>query len=34
MHTFTRVVVFTHEGATVVLGALHINSIVEQPNGE
>jgi hypothetical protein len=29
-----RVIVFTDEGATVVLGALHINSIVEQPNGE
>jgi hypothetical protein len=29
-----RVIVFTDEGATVVLGPIHINSIVEQSNGE
>jgi hypothetical protein len=29
-----RVIVLTDEGATVALGALHINGIVEQPNGE
>jgi hypothetical protein len=30
-----RVVVFTDEGATAILGPIHINSIVDsQPNGE
>jgi hypothetical protein len=30
-----RVVVFTDEDATPILGALHINSIIDsQPNGE
>jgi hypothetical protein len=30
-----RVVVFTDEHATTILGALHINSIIDsQPNGE
>jgi hypothetical protein len=29
-----RVVVFTDEDATAILGPLHINSVVEQSNGE
>ena len=29
-----RVVVFTDEGAAVILGPLHINSVVEQAHGE
>jgi hypothetical protein len=29
-----RAIVFTNHGTTVVLGPLHINSIVEQANGE
>lgn len=29
-----RVIVFTDEGATAVLGPLHINSIVKEANGE
>jgi hypothetical protein len=30
-----RVVVFTDEGATAILGPIHINSIIDsQPNGE
>jgi hypothetical protein len=38
-HTFitprgNRVVVVTDNGATNVLGPLHINSIVDQPDGE
>ena len=28
-----RVVVFTGEGAATILGPLHINSVIEQPNG-
>jgi outer membrane lipoprotein SlyB len=29
-----RVVVFMDDGTAVILGPLHINSVVEQPNGE
>jgi hypothetical protein len=30
-----RVVVFTDEGATAILGPIHINSVIDsQPNGE
>jgi hypothetical protein len=29
-----RVIVVDDEGTTAVLGPLHINSVVEQPNGE
>ena len=29
-----RVVVYDDEGATAILGPLHINSVIEQPNGE
>ncbi len=29
-----RVVVFTDEDATAILGPLHINSVIDQPNGE
>ena len=30
-----RVVVFTDEGATAILGSIHINSVIDsQPNGE
>ena len=28
-----RVVVFTDEGAAAILGPIHINSVIEQPNG-
>jgi len=31
----SRVVVFTDEGATAILGPIHINSVIDsQPNGE
>ena len=29
-----RVVVVDDEGTTAILGPLHINSVIEQPNGE
>ena len=29
-----RVIVVTDNGATGVLGPLHINSVIDQPNGE
>jgi phosphoribosyl 1,2-cyclic phosphodiesterase len=29
-----RIIVVDDEGTTAVLGPLHINSVVEQPNGE
>jgi len=29
-----RVIVVAHNGATAVLGPLHINSVIDQPNGE
>jgi hypothetical protein len=29
-----RVIVVADNGATAVLGALHINSVIDQPNGE
>ncbi len=29
-----RVIVVDDEGTTAILGPLHINSVVEQPNGE
>jgi hypothetical protein len=28
-----RLVVFTDEGAAAILGTIHINSVIEQPNG-
>jgi outer membrane lipoprotein SlyB len=28
-----RVVVFTDKGAAAILGPIHINSVIEQPNG-
>ena len=29
-----RVIVVTDEGATAVLGPIHINSVIDQPGGE
>jgi hypothetical protein len=29
-----RVVVYDDEGTTAILGPIHINSVIEQPNGE
>jgi len=29
-----RVVVYDYEGTTAILGPIHINSVIEQPNGE
>jgi len=29
-----RVIVVANSGATAVLGPLHINSVIDQPNGE
>ena len=29
-----RIIVVADEGATAVLGPLHINSVIDQPNGE